>query len=147
MSHTPNLALPLLFAAQAQKEITHNEALVLVDGLLPGCVNAVASDPAALAPDPGDAWIIGASPTGAWLGRANHIAVYSEGGWRFVLPVDGMRLYDVGRGLVLLFDGGTWLEPPSITMPSGGTVVDAEARSVMTALIGALRQAGLLRAT
>ena len=34
MSSTPHLALPLLAAAQAQKHVTHNEALASLDALV-----------------------------------------------------------------------------------------------------------------
>ena len=34
ISTTPRLALPLLAMAQAQKEVTHNEALILLDALI-----------------------------------------------------------------------------------------------------------------
>ncbi len=39
---TSRLSLPLLHASQAQKEMTHNEALTLIDLLLHGCVAGVA---------------------------------------------------------------------------------------------------------
>jgi hypothetical protein len=38
MTVTPHLALPLMAAAQAQKHVTHNEALRLLDGLVQGTV-------------------------------------------------------------------------------------------------------------
>ncbi len=34
MTDTPHLALPLLAAAQAQKHVTHNEALAMIDALV-----------------------------------------------------------------------------------------------------------------
>ena len=34
MTDTPRLALPVIEAAQAQKHVTHNEALVLLDALV-----------------------------------------------------------------------------------------------------------------
>lgn len=34
MTETPRLGLPLMAAAQAQKHVTHNEALMLVDALV-----------------------------------------------------------------------------------------------------------------
>jgi len=34
MPSTPHLALPLLAAAQAQKHVTHNEALAALDALV-----------------------------------------------------------------------------------------------------------------
>lgn len=71
--------------AQAQKEITHDEALVLIDALLAGTVYGLSNDPAALSPQPGETWIIGSSPSGAWSGQAHRIAVFSAGGWRLAV--------------------------------------------------------------
>lgn len=147
MSQTANFALPLLFAAQAQKEITHNEALVIIDALLGGCVEAVAADPAELEPAEGSAWIVGPSPVGAWAGKAAQIAIFTAGGWRFVVGVAGMRMYDRAAAIVRMHDGGTWSAPPAISGASGGMVVDVEARSTVALMLAALRSHGLLDAT
>lgn len=147
MALTPNFAMPLLFAAQAQKEITHNEALVIVDALLAGCVEAVAADPAALDPSDGDLWIVGPSPVGAWAGRAGQIAVFTAGGWRFVPAVNGMRVYDRDGGVMRTFNGSIWPAPPAIADSSGGATVDTEARATLAAVLSALRTIGLLDAT
>ncbi|PXW78146.1 uncharacterized protein DUF2793 [Blastomonas natatoria] len=147
MSHTPNFSMPLLHAAQSQKEITHNEALIIIDALLVGSVMAVAGDPSMLTPANGEAWIIDESATGAWTGRASQIAIFSEGGWRFARPVAGMRMLDRAAGLLRTFDGTQWLAPASVDSPSGGTIVDLEARSSLVALLTALRHAGLLAVT
>ncbi|WP_017672454.1 DUF2793 domain-containing protein [Blastomonas sp. AAP53] len=147
MSSTPNIALPLLYAAQAQKEITHNEALLLIDALLPGSVVARANDPSALSPQPGDAWIIGPAPLGAWAGHSAKIGVFSEGGWRFAPAVPGMRLFDRAAGAVCQYDGSGWVAAPAIADPSGGETIDAEARATLAGMLAALRSAGLLAVT
>lgn len=147
MSYTPNLAFPLLFSAQAQKEITHNEALVLIDALLPGAVLALANDPSGFTPVAGQAWIIGTAPVGEWAGQASKIAVYSEGGWRFTPPVAGMRLLDHAENLVRRYDGTAWIAASAIAAPSGGGSVDAEARATLGEVLTAMRQAGLLPVT
>lgn len=147
MSNTPNFAMPLLFAAQAQKEITHNEALTLIDALLARCVEAVTSDPALLTPQEGMAWIIGPSPVGSWAGRGRQIAFFSSGGWRFAPAVRDMRLYDRSAGVERIFDGAAWIAPPAITDPTGGGMIDSEARAVLVMLLVALRKAGMLAAT
>lgn len=134
-------------AAQAQKEITHNEALVLVDALLSGCIEGVASDPDSVDADEGRAWIVGSSPLGLWAGHAAAIAVFTSGGWRFAPPVAGMRLYDRTSATMRVYDGGGWLGPGGIADPEGGTSIDVEARSTLTALLAVLRHLGLLAVT
>lgn len=144
MPTTPRLALPLLAVAQAQKEVTHNEALVLLDALVHAAVVAgpVADPPSE--PAEGQCWIVGSSPTGAWTGHVSAVAVWTSGGWRFVAPRQAMRVARLSDGAQLRFDGESWSEPVLIAAPAGGSTIDSEARSVIAALIGQLAAHGLL---
>ena len=85
-STSARLGLPLLAPGQAQKEMTHNEALAAIDLALAASVRAVGLDAPPLSPTPGESWIVGASPTGAWAGQAGALAGWTAGGWRFVRP-------------------------------------------------------------
>lgn len=71
---TTRLALPLLAAAQAQKHVTHNEALVILDAVVQASAldKDLTSPPAS--PADGDAYIVAASATGAWSGHDDDIA-------------------------------------------------------------------------
>lgn len=144
MPITPRLALPLLAVAQAQKEVTHNEALVLLDALVHAAVvtGPVADPPAD--PAAGQCWIVGSVPTGAWTGQAAAIAFWTPGGWRFAIPREGMQVTRLSDGSRLRFDGGTWVGPVTIAAPAGGSTIDSEARSVIAALILLLEAHGLL---
>lgn len=141
---TARLGLPLLFAGQAQKETTVNEALALLDICVAGSVHGVLNDPPT-APVVGQAWIVGASPTGPFANHQNAIAAWTEGGWRFVQPVIGMRCYDLQNGAYRLFDGG-WTLAIAPASPQGGAVVDVEARAAIAALIEMLTVAGTISA-
>ena len=61
--------LPYLAAAQAQKHVTHNEALRRLDAVVQLAVldATLAAPPAS--PDEGDRYIVAASATGAWAGQ------------------------------------------------------------------------------
>lgn len=163
MDTTPRWALPMLFAGQAQKEIFHNEALVLIDALLHGRVESadVASPPSA--PDAGQCWIVAAGASGAWAGQVDAIACWSDGGWRFLPPRAGLRVDVADRGHALFHDGAQWRDAAlrddglyldderivttrrsAIANASGGTVIDAEARSTIALILEALRQHGLI---
>jgi hypothetical protein len=144
MPTTPRFALPLLAVAQAQKEVTHNEALTLLDALIHAAVEAgpLAAPPAS--PVDGQCWIVGAAPTGAWTGQGNAIAIRTEGGWRFAPPREGMRATRLTDGAQLRFGGGVWAAPGTIAAPSGGSTIDAQARSVLSTLILHLAAQGLL---
>ena len=66
MTNTPNLALPYLAAAQAQKHVTVNEALGMIDALTQLAVNSVGATSPPATPAEGERHIIGIGATGAW---------------------------------------------------------------------------------
>lgn len=144
MSTTPRFALPLLGVAQAQKEITHNEALTLIDALVHAAVEAAPLNDPPAGPEPGRCWLVGAAPTGTWAGQANAMAVWTMGGWRFVAARAGMAAMRLADGARFRFDGSLWAGPATIAAPSGGSTIDTEVRSTVSALILHLAAQGLL---
>lgn len=144
---TPRLGLPQLVTAQAQKELTHNEALACVDALLHAAIDGVAAAPPAVsAPDAGRTWLIGPAATGVFSGRENWLAYWTGGSWRFVEPRDGMHVWHINDKELYRFAAGAWQAPIAVANPSGGTSVDSECRAAVTAIIVQLERAGLLRA-
>src|SRR3989344_3642622 len=121
---TARFALPLLAMAQAQKEVTHNEALTLLDALVQPVVEDGPQAVPPSAPVAGQGWIVGAAASGAWVGEEGALALWTSGGWRF--------------------DGAAWVEPGPIASPAGGATVDSEARAAIAAVILALVGHGLL---
>jgi hypothetical protein len=89
MTDTPNLALPYILASQAQKHVTHNEAIRALDCLVQLSVTSrvLASPPAS--PVEGSRYIVAADASGDWLGQSNKIAAYQDGAWAFYAPKDG----------------------------------------------------------
>lgn len=144
MPTTPRFALPLLGVAQAQKEVTHNEALTLLDALVHAAVEAGPLAAPPTGPAEGQCWIVGATPTGAWAGQDHAIAIRTGGGWRFAPPREGMQATRLTDGARLRFDGGVWAAPATIAAPSGGSTIDSEARSAISTLILHLAAQGLL---
>jgi hypothetical protein len=114
MPDTPNLALPLIEAAQAQKHVTHNEALLRLDAQVQLAVKsrALAAPPAT--PADGDRYLVAASPTGAWSGHAGEIAYREAGVWRFAAPKAGWRLWVEAEAVFLVFDGAAWIDLQAI---------------------------------
>ncbi|WP_407070581.1 DUF2793 domain-containing protein [Novosphingobium taihuense] len=86
-------------------------------------------------------WIVGTTPTGAFVGQSNCIAGWTDGGWRFVKPVPGMRAYDLEYSAIRLFDG-TWKLAEAPAAPAGGNV-DSEARATLALVIQALKAIGI----
>lgn len=105
---TPNLALPYIAQGQAQKEVTHNQALKLIDIVVQAAVidRDLATPPGS--PAEGDRYLVAASPTGAWAGRAGAIAAWSDGAWLFVTPRPGWLVYVVDEAAALIYDGSAW---------------------------------------
>ena len=105
---TPLLRLPLLQPAQAQKHVTHNEALRLLDITVQLAVlDRDLQAPPAL-PQEGDRYIIGPAPTGAWQGRAGQIAAFWGGVWVFVTPQNGWQARVLDEARTLHHQGGVW---------------------------------------
>lgn len=105
---TPNLGLPTLAQGQAQKEITHNEALLRLDTLVQSSVNsrALATPPAS--PANGERWIVPSGATGAWAGHTDKIAFWREGTWGYLSPVVGWRVHVEDERLTIVWTDGAW---------------------------------------
>lgn len=165
MSETGRWALPLLDAGQAQKEMTHNEALATLDLLVQAAVVAVGVDTPPVSPTVGQCWIVGAAPTGQWAGRAGALAGWTAGGWRFAGPREGQTAWSIADGCDVAYTGGQWRvgriiatavvidgvpvvgpRRPAIPGPAGGTVVDTETRAVVAQVLAALAAHGLIEA-
>ena len=163
MSVTPRLGLPLLSVGQAQKELFHNEALQLVDILLAATVEEAPRDDPPAAAALGACYIVGSAPTGAWVGKPQCVAAFTGGGWRFVAPFEGLRAFVATEGIWMLHRAGVWesgtvrgssvvldgqqvvgSRQAPIPSPSGGTVVDSQARTAISQILGALRAHGLI---
>jgi len=105
---SPVLSLPLIQPAQAQKHVTHNEALDLLDALVQTSVlSAVATVPPA-APQEGDMYIVGPGATAAWAGQDAALARYAMGVWRFFAPQTGWRAWVVDAEQMQVFGTGGW---------------------------------------
>ena len=163
MAQTDRLSLPLLAAGQAQKELTHNEALLLIDMAVQPVVETADLPTPPVSPSPGQWWVVGAGATGAWAGQARAIAVWTAGGWLFATPQNGWRAWVMDRGHMCRFDGTDWIDEAAqadgyhvagqrvvgarqaaIATPSGGMTQDAEARAAIAALLVAMRAHGLI---
>ncbi len=76
MPTTTNLKLPLIAPAQAQKHVTHNEALTALDALIFLAVSSRRRTSPPVSPADGERHLIAAAATGIWLGRDKNLAVY-----------------------------------------------------------------------
>jgi len=110
MTSTDRLALPEIAADQALKHVTHNEALLALDGLVQATVVDAGTLAPPAAPAAGDCHIVGAGASGAWAGQDNAIAAWSAAGWRFFVPRAGWQVFDVATSVQLFWSGSAWID-------------------------------------
>ena len=86
---TTNLLLPYLLASQAQKHVTLNESLRLLDGLVQMAVidRNLTAPPAS--PADGDRYIVGSGATGDWAGWDLSVVLFVDGVWTRLAPRPG----------------------------------------------------------
>jgi len=160
---TGRFGLPHIVAGQAQKEVTHNEALALIDLLLHPVAETMMLGTPPGAPVIGRTWIVAAAATGAWAGKTDMLATWTDGGWRFAAPVAGMAVWLNDRTLHARWTGSAWRiaawptagilcdgvqvvgpRQPAIAAPEGGDIVDAPARKAIFAILNTLINHGLI---
>lgn len=106
---SPNLSLPFIQAAQAQKHVTHNEAVELLDMIVQLTLESTGAATPPASPAEGQAWGVGASATGDWAGQDGMIATWRGGGWLFVVPRDGWQAWVRDTGEMQVWTGGAWM--------------------------------------
>ncbi len=148
---------------QSQKELFHNEALQMLDTIVAAAVEEPRRNDPPATPLAGQCFIVGAAPTGAWLGNASALAAFSAAGWRIVEPVDGLQAWVKSTSTWATFHAGAWelgalravrlmigglqvvgARSGAVANVAGGTTVDAEARAAIAALLSAMRGHGLI---
>lgn len=110
MTDTPNLGLPFIAASQAQKHVTHNEALRILDAAIQLAVLDANRTTPPSSPVEGQRHIVAASPGGAWTGKAKQIAIWQDAVWTFIAPKAGWRAWSSLDDALLLYDGSAWLD-------------------------------------
>lgn len=114
-------------------------------------------------PATGSCYLVGPSPTGDWAGHAQELAAYTTGGWRFIAPRDGMTAMIRSSGSVAAYRNGVWeigalrgsevaidgqkvigAQGAAVAAPTGGTIVDVEARTAVGEILAAMRAHGLI---
>ncbi|KAB2538570.1 hypothetical protein AL035_19200 [Salipiger aestuarii] len=106
---TSNLALPYILAAQAQKHVTHNEALRILDGLVQ--LSVLDRDLTAPPGSPADGvrYIVASGGAGDWAGWDTNVALWADGAWLRLPPRTGWRAWVEDEGVLLVYDGAGWI--------------------------------------
>ena len=115
------------------------------------------------APAAGSCYIVGAAPTGLWLGHASELAAFSPAGWRFIEPTQGLQAWVKSTSISAMYRSGAWelgvvrasqlsiggqqvvgARSAVIADATDGSTVDVQARAAIAAMLAAMRQHGLI---
>jgi hypothetical protein len=126
------LGLPYLQPSQAQKHVTHNEALQQLDVLVQLTVQAFdAATPPAL-PQDGAVYALGVGAIGVWAGQDGGIAAWLDDMWQFRSPQVGWRAWGQDDSTLRIWDGSDWrlptVEMNNLAGVGIGTTADATNR-------------------
>lgn len=108
MTDTMHLGLPFIEGSQAQKHVTHNDALRLLDAVIQIAVEDMTRTTPPASPAEGQRHVVASGPSGAWAGRADAIATWQDSAWVFLVPKTGWRLWSVAEASIFIFDGSAW---------------------------------------
>jgi len=110
VENTNRHQLPYIMAAQAQKHVTHNEALRKLDSLVNISFAEVGLDQPPANAVEGSIYLIGQSPLQEWQNHAGEIACFCDGAWEFHSPFDGLQGFDLGTDQFIIYKAGQWQE-------------------------------------
>ena len=130
--NSARLGLPYLLPAQAQKHVTHNEALRVLDLLVQMGLAGIGSETPPAAPAEGECHALGPAPTGDWAGQAGRLAARIDGAWAFLDPAEGWRAWDRTAGLLRVWDGAAWAPVQKDAVDRLGVNAEADAGNRLT---------------
>ena len=112
-----NLSLPYIQPSQAQKHVTHNEGMQVLDAVVQ--LSVLDRDLAAPPPAPmdGQRYIVAAAASGAWAGWTGNIAYWIGGGWLRLQQRVGWLVWVADEAILLVWTGSSWA-----TATGGGAV-------------------------
>ncbi len=105
---TQRLSLPYILPGQAQKHVTHNEAIRALDSLIHASVlgRNITALPSAVSN--GDYYLIGDQAGGVFAGKDNQLAGFVDGAWMFHPPVQGLIVNIEDEALSVIWRNGAW---------------------------------------
>lgn len=135
---TPRMYFPEIAASQAQKEVTHNESLQMLD-----CFTFCAVQDKDQVNPPttsnGVSYIVAVGGASTWSGHDNSIAQYYNSAWNYYTPGEGWRAWIKDEDLMYVYTGSIWtpLVPLShkvqaITVSSSTVSIDWTAGHIAT---------------
>lgn len=118
---TSRLKMPLITESQAQKHITHNEALQMLDVFVNGSLKSITVTTPPGSPTEGDAYFIPGGGSGDWAAYVGYIAHWFNFQWYFYEVPTNIILYIEDDAAPKRYDGTTW----NVEGSGGKVYVDA----------------------
>ncbi len=118
MDTTPNLALPYILPGQAQKHVTHNEAIRALDAIIHLSVASRVRAAPPTSPQDGERYLITSGASGDWAGHDGKLAAFQDGAWQFWLPQQGWVAFIADEAAAFLFDGSAWTALKGEALPA-----------------------------
>ncbi|MGB0084221.1 MAG: DUF2793 domain-containing protein [Rhodomicrobiaceae bacterium] len=138
MANSTNLNMPFIEAAQAQKHVTHNAALQVLDAVLMLAVldRDLAAPPGS--PAEGDRYLVASSATSGWAGQDGKIAAWQDGAWAFYAPRAGWIAWIADEDIILVFNGANWTGGATQNAALVGVNTTADATNKLAVASGAV---------
>ena len=105
---TTHLLLPYILASQAQKHVTHNEALRLLDAMVQLSVLDRTRTVPPASPTDGDRHIVASGATGLWAGWDLNVAFWIDGVWMRLVPRPGWLAWIADEAVFAVWNGSSW---------------------------------------
>jgi len=105
---TTHLLLPYILASQAQKHVTHNEALRLLDAMVQLSVLDRTRTAPPASPTDGDRHIVASGATGLWVGWDLNVAFWIDGVWMRLVPRPGWLAWIADESVFVVWNGSSW---------------------------------------
>lgn len=124
MSDSTHLKLPFIEASQAQKHVTHNEAMRRLDAIVQLSVidRDLTAPPGS--PSEGDRYVVASGATGAWAGQDLKVAAWLDGAWEFFAPQEGWLAWPRDEDKLLIWNGSAWVDFLAAVDLAGGEIAE-----------------------
>ena len=109
MDNSPRLNLPYMASSQAQKHVTHNEALRYLDCLVHITIKNTNLTEPPIEFDEGDCYFVADVASGDWTGKESHLACYQDGAWVFHPPKPGFMAWLENEDSFVVWSGFAWV--------------------------------------
>ncbi|MCZ7912201.1 DUF2793 domain-containing protein [Agrobacterium leguminum] len=113
---TARLRLPYILPSQAQKHVTHNEALQRLDAIVQLVIKAIVTAPPDNAAE-GDCFLLSADATGDWAGKGGRLAFRQDGAWLSIAPQPGWTAWFAAESRYRILRDSNWRDMP---LPAAG---------------------------